>query len=354
MLRRSWVVPIALFALAACGSSEGSSAPSGSPSSSPSGDGSGSTPGSSTPSGDAPVAAAPADTGPYPIVLLHGMAGFVKVDAIDLVYFNGVKDDLAKHGETEVYATKATPYASSEDRVKDIAPQIDAILKATGKSKVNVIGHSQGGMDARVLASPAGAAYGDRIASVTTIATPHRGSKVADLVLGLVKDVPDDVFDSVTGQFLSVLQKTFYDVQHDPDLHTQLVELSEDYAAHVFNPKYVDDPRVYYASYAGRTNFETGVADCGSSALPNDPAHVDAAQPMLAPTAVFLEEGHGVSNDGLVSVASARWGAFQQCVPADHLKEVGQLGVTGPDALSSFDHLAFFRSVVAQIRARGL
>jgi hypothetical protein len=39
-------------------------------------------------------------------------------------------------------------------------------------------------------------------------------------------------------------------------------------------------------------------------------------------------------------------------VPADHLKEVGQLD-PNPDLLSKFDHLAFFRSVVARIRKDG-
>ena len=37
-------------------------------------------------------------------------------------------------------------------------------------------------MDARVITSPQGLGYGDRVASVTTLATPHRGSKVADVV----------------------------------------------------------------------------------------------------------------------------------------------------------------------------
>jgi triacylglycerol lipase len=61
-----------------------------------------------------------------------------------------------------------------------------------------------------------------------------------------------------------------------------------------------------------------------------------------------------ITNDGLVTVASARWGTFLQCVPADHLKEVGQIAQNGADPLSGFDHLAFFRAVVSRIRAQGL
>jgi hypothetical protein len=42
------------------------------------------------------------------------------------------------------------------------------------------------------------------------------------------------------------------------------------------------------------------------------------------------------------------------CVPADHLDEVGQLAESGADLLTGFDHLAFFREVVGNLRHRGL
>jgi triacylglycerol lipase len=73
------------------------------------------------------------------------------------------------------------------------------------------------------------------------------------------------------------------------------------------------------------------------------------AQVALAPLAMFLEEGKLKVNDGLVTVESSKWGEFQECLPADHLKEVGQLG----PAASSFDHLALFRRIVLRIRAAG-
>lgn len=305
-----------------------------------------------TTSGSVP---AQADGAPYPIVLLHGMAGFDKlqVPLVSVVYFNAVKDDLAQHGEPAVYVTVAPPYDTSESRAAAIKPQIEAILKRTGKAKVNLVGHSQGGMDARVLASPAGLGMGDVIASVTTIATPHRGSRVADAVLQLLDNVPAQLVDDVTSAVLKLVEKTAYDVDNDPNLRGQLVQLSENYMTRVFNPKYVDDPRVAYSSYGGRTNFEKGTGECASALYPDDPSKLDAAQPLLYPTAVFLEEGDGKANDGLVTVASAKWGTFLQCVPADHLAEVGQLFQSGTDPISKFDHLAFFRSVVARIRAAG-
>jgi triacylglycerol lipase len=297
--------------------------------------------GSSSPSGSG---------APYPIVFMHGMSGFgrLQVGPVGVTYFDGVVEDLTKRGES-VFVTVVPPFDTSEERAKALATQIDTILARTGKAKVNLVGHSQGGMDARVIASPAGLGYGDRVASVTTIATPHHGSKVADAVLGLVQGIPTGVLDDVTGAILELAEKTAFELDSDPHLRAQVDEISESYMNGVFNPKYVDDPRVAYSSYAGRTNMRSGTGVCDDGKYPNDPTKLDAAQPLVAATAIFLEEGEGKVNDGLVTVESSKWGTFLQCVPADHLKEVGQIGALS----ASFDHLAFFRTLVARIRAAG-
>jgi triacylglycerol lipase len=168
------------------------------------------------------------------------------------------------------------------------------------------------------------------------------------VVLKLIENLPPSVVDQVTGDFLKFIEATAYELQSDPHIRQQVVELSEKYMTTVFNPKYVDDPRVAYKSYAGRTNLRTGNGVCDNGKYPNDPGSLDVAQPLLGPLAIFLEEGKAKVNDGLVTVESSKWGDFQQCVPADHLKEVGQLGPA-----ATFDHLAFFRSVVDRLRKYG-
>jgi triacylglycerol lipase len=350
----SCVSAIALSGLLACGSEAGPVDPGagdpatsgGAPSAPATGAGS-DAPGA-TPATPAPE---PAKLGaPYPIVLMHGMSGFgqLTVGPVGITYFDGVVEDLTKHGES-VFVTVVPPYDTSEARAAALATQIDDILKRTGKAKVNLVGHSQGGMDARVITSAQGLGYGDRVASVTTIATPHHGSKVADAVLGFLQYVPADVVDSVTADFLKLVEKTAFELQSDAHLRQQVVEISEHYMSTVFNPKYKDAPGVLYMSYAGRTNLRTGIGVCDDGKYDNDPLSVDVTQAALAPLAVFLEEGRLLVNDGLVTVESAKWGTFQQCVPADHLKEVGQLA---PIA-SSFDHLQLFRDVVARVRLAG-
>lgn len=303
------------------------------------------------PDPSAPPTASAGLGAPYPVVLMHGMSGFGKLEVgpIGVTYFDGVVADLSKRGEA-VYVTVVPPFDTSEARAQALSKQIDDILKRTGKAKVNLVGHSQGGMDARVITSPAGLGYGDRVASVTTIATPHRGSRVADLVLGLVSGIPTSVIDDVTSGFLQLVQKTAYELDSDAHLRAQVTELSEANMTKVFNPKYIDAPGVLYMSYAGRTNLRTGVGVCDGGKFANKPLDVDAAQVALAPLALFLEEGKFKVNDGLVTVESAKWGQFQECVAADHLKEVGQLG----PAAASFDHLQLFRNIVERVRAAGL
>lgn len=341
---------VGLLGLVACGAEAGAPDPSAPPSSSPAAPAPGGGTGGSSGTTGTPPPTAPAPLGaPYPVVLLHGMAGFGKLEVgpVGLTYFEGIAEDLTKRGEM-VFVTLAPPFDSSEARAKAIATQIDEILAKTGKAKVNLVGHSQGGIDARLLASPNGLGYGDRIASVTTIATPHLGTRIADTVLRLIKDLPPSMVDDLTGNFLSFLQKTAYELDTDVHLRAQLNELSEKYMTTVFNPKYQDDPRVRYASYAGRTNLRDGKGVCDGGAFLNEPTKLDPAQPMLAPMALFLEGGKGKVNDGLVTVESSKWGTFHQCVPADHLEEVGVLAPA-----SSFDHVAFFREVVARIRTAG-
>jgi triacylglycerol lipase len=335
--------------LVGCGSEAG-----GDPSQPPTEAVSGQKPPATSPADPQPTAAPAEPEGlgaPYPVVLLHGMGGFGKLEAgpIEITYFKDVVVDLSKSGES-VFVTLAPPYETSEVRAEAIAKQIDGILKQTGKKKVNLVGHSQGGLDARVLASPAGLGYGDRIASVTTVATPHLGSKIADATLGILKYLPENVVDSLTSELLKLVQKTAYELQTDPKLRAQLTELSEKHMTEVFNPKYKDDANVVYMSYGGRTNLRNGIGACDDGVYPNDPWKLDAAQGPLIATALFLEEGKFKVNDGLVTVESSKWGKFQQCVAADHLKEVGQLGPLA----ATFDHIALFRDIVGRVRKAGL
>src|SRR6185295_14036690 len=55
---------------------------------------------------------------------------------------------------------------------------------STGAGKVNLIGHSEGGLDARYVL----AVRPDLIASLTTVATPHLGADLADFFADNIAD----------------------------------------------------------------------------------------------------------------------------------------------------------------------
>ncbi len=52
-------------------------------------------------------------------------------------------------------------------------------------------------------------------------------------------------------------------------------------------------------------------------------------------------------------VTSAKWGNFRGCIPADHLREVGQPGLSGPRSSTGFDHLSFYRSIAFDLASQG-
>ena len=131
----------------------------------------------------------------YPIVLMHGLAGFrdISIAGIKLFdYFNGVKEMLDQMGYA-VFAPKVPFFAKPQDRASAWFHEIEKIRRKTGAEKVHLIGHSQGGLDARVLIAenrPAqdtplgplmGLGYGPHVESVVTLGTPHLGSVMVDI-----------------------------------------------------------------------------------------------------------------------------------------------------------------------------
>ncbi len=112
----------------------------------------------------------------YPIVLAHGFLGFDELLGGVVQYWHGIPAALADGG-AEVYVVTTSVVNSSEVRGELIIDQLDELSAITGHSKFNLIGHSQGGLDIRYVA----AVRPDLVASVTTVASPHKGTGVGDL-----------------------------------------------------------------------------------------------------------------------------------------------------------------------------
>ena len=116
----------------------------------------------------------------YPLVFSHGMAGFINVgaDPLGVDYWYQILPDLARNGAS-AWATRVSPFNSTAVRGEQLLQQVLEIRAITGAPKVNLIGHSHGGPTIRYVAG----VRPDVVASLTSIAGPHKGSPVADLVL---------------------------------------------------------------------------------------------------------------------------------------------------------------------------
>ena len=291
---------------------------------------------------------------PYPIVLAHGFFGFDDfAGAGFLTYYYEVVDHLASQGETLVYTPTVDPFNSSAHRGAQLVDRIESILAETGHAKVNIIGHSQGGLDARVVAHD----RPDLVASVISLQTPHGGTPIADIALELVSD-PN--LAGVLDFLVQAVGAPLYDeVNQQTSLADALYQFSQPGIA-AFDAAYPDQPGIYYASIAGRSDYHPGGDDCDAPAAPSFISdfddELDPIDPLFDIPEQIVDGGFGSSipNDGLVRVEDAKHGVFLGCVPADHLDMVGQLLGDEPGLFNDWDYKQFYVDLIGHLRDQGL
>ena len=113
-------------------------------------------------------------------------------------YFRGLQSHIAQAGRHTAIFPEVPPAGTSETRAPILAR---AIQQAFPNGPIHIIAHSMGGLDSRTLIARNlnGLADPGRIASLTTVSTPHRGSPVADLLAGPRPDGPRRlVYDAVS------------------------------------------------------------------------------------------------------------------------------------------------------------
>ncbi|MFT3776562.1 MAG: alpha/beta fold hydrolase [Minicystis sp.] len=183
---------------------------------------------------------------PYPFVLAHGFFGFEEFAGLDFeTYYFHVKEHLAARGEM-VDTPAVDPFNSSDVRGQQLLIKVQDFLAQTGAAKVNIIGHSQGGLDARVVAN----LRPDLVASVVTISTPHYGSPVGDVAMKLLAD-PNA--QQVIDELAKLIGGPLYDSIGNATSLTKALELFSQPGITAFNQKHPDSPGVFYASIAGRS-----------------------------------------------------------------------------------------------------
>jgi len=260
--------------------------------------------------------------------------GFDEIDLGNLFqigYFYQVQEDLVARGY-RVCVTEVSPANTVAYRATQLSAQVDSILSYYSATKVNIIGHSMGGLDARYLVSSLG--YASKVASVSTVATPHRGSEFADVGLGVISLFGTAAEDALN-EFLVLFGAGYNDsgsVSQD-DARAAIQNLTTSFAT-TFNTNNPNQSGVYYQSWAGRT---------GTAAEVFLGTENDRCGALCFSYGVMVLAGAG-PNDGAVSVTSAQWGVYQGVIDADHFEEIGHTSALSQSTTFT-DHKAFYANI---------
>jgi triacylglycerol lipase len=287
---------------------------------------------------------------PYPFVLAHGFFGFQTFAGLNFeTYFFNVKQHLASQGEI-VDTPAVDPFNDSETRGAELLVAVQSFLAQTGAAKVNIIGHSQGGLDARVVAN----LRPDLVASVVTIATPHHGSPVGDVAMKLLAD-PNE--QQILDALVQLIGAPLYDTIGNTTSVTKALYLFSQPGITAFNQKHPDSPGIFYASLAGRSQLRGNEGDCtgdlGLSFVTPWYSTLDPLNPLFDAFAVLLDGSQYYVNDGLVRAKDAQWGQWWGCVPADHVDEIGQILGQSPGIGNGWKYLDFYSELIASMRSKG-
>jgi triacylglycerol lipase len=241
----------------------------------------------------------------HPIVFAHGILGFdsIGVGALRTDYFRGARERIGRLG-TPVHVLRLSPLGTIATRARQLARQIESLPYP----RVNIVAHSMGGLDARFAIAHLG--LGPRVASLTTIGTPHRGTPIADAGLSIVP---------VFGPGRAALGMSRFSIEAFRDLTTGRMD--------EFNAAVGDAVSVDYFSVL---------------AVPR--RGVRGVHTLLIAPYLYLRAAWG-RNDGLVPASSQVWGEIMDEIDTDHWGQVGWSG--------RFDSARFYESVALDLSSRG-
>jgi triacylglycerol lipase len=336
----------------------------------------------------------------HPVVFAHGMGGFN-----DILGFDYWGDDYGTFvGDTcngffelncnlfldrrqRTFIAQVQAFESSEVRGLELADDLEGYLATAGVGAVNIIGHSQGAIDARKAARVLYERLGKAaIRVVVSVSGPHRGSPVAryildqrpgatDLLNTLATYYGDTVYELGSDGFAGAMQLVYDD--YDP-------EDGKVTGMKAFNVAYPVDAR-YASSYLSVITAQDGLSvnpalfllnqflfDIDGDGYCTNDCGIDG----------IVGTGDGVKNeaddDGVVGISSQQMGyrlryqdrlfssdrisldyehgsvdslnapTFQQAtsaahvVPQDHLDVIG----VGPD---TFDEMGFYGALIEAV-----
>jgi triacylglycerol lipase len=211
----------------------------------------------------------------YPVVLVHGLGGSEDILGVpywgdDYGIFVGDPCDGALEiacnanidPQQQSFVVALIPFESSEVRGTQLADQIENYLASTGAEKVNLVGHSQGGIDVRKAAKVLYQRRGRQVVqALISISSPHRGTPVAKHILDLGPGVTD-----VLSALFTIYGGIVYGMGNAPYAATSQLVYDDYYPSDggitgmkVFNQNYpVSD--LFASRYASLITAQTGLA----------------------------------------------------------------------------------------------
>jgi triacylglycerol lipase len=231
--------------------------------------------------------------GSHPYILIHGILGFDDKNppASILSYWGGMDDYLKSQG-AKVISPGSQAMASISTRAGQTVPQIIDFMNSVGATKVHLLGHSQGGLVSRYIASHSSSLYG-KISTVTTLNAVHRGSPVADIGLGVIPDWLEPFVATVVNWFGNLMYSS-----SQQDILAMANSLTSKTLA-TFNTTVPNKSGVKYFSYGSKMTLLD---------LIQHPI-MGITYPICWTGGVF--NGQGGENDGVVPLTSQKWGTWK-------------------------------------------
>ncbi len=278
----------------------------------------------------------------YPILLVHGVA--LRDKLLGISYFNRIPKYLSDNCKVPIFFGNTDAFGLGEDNADQLKKTIINITDNLGYGKVNVIAHSKGGLDMRFMfyrnngTEFDGRTLNDRVASFTTLGTPHRGSVLADYLFEKISANGEDLLDKV----LTVFGRIIGDSNHtDPqgalDLLTR--KSMEKWNATMGDlEKGIDG--VYCQSWAG---FISGAI--------SDPV-------FFSTSSIMAQQGSPV-NDGAVEEPSAIYGNYRGTVGSGMIGGVSHMALVDKAQLITngvtpgFDPRVFYQKILSELSERG-
>lgn len=103
------------------------------------------------------------DAHPVPVVLVHGILG-------DRTNFAALRRHLANEGIRRFSCFAYRPRLDYQRIARDLGAHVDRVLRETGATQVDIVGHSLGGLVARYFMQTGGAG---RVRRLVTLGTPY-------------------------------------------------------------------------------------------------------------------------------------------------------------------------------------